>query len=361
MIIHTALFAACSSEETQALNTADTITQIKLIDVEGRTIVLEKKTKRIVDLTGLSGTRILIQLDAAQYIVGMTDAGLDVFDPDNTTYHPAQKAFPSMIESKVTNIGNWKEPNAEKIIALDPDILLVGWGGKESAEKIGQQTGIPAVCIGRMDGHFDYDRYRIMGKLIGKEEKSEEIITYLKNKTTEITHVTDAIPDNKKKRVFFWIVPRAEAALRSNGIYDAIDYAGGINVASTKNGMGLYETSKEQVVAWNPDFIFLQSSHKNKVQESGYNYLTIEQVCNDPVLAATNAVINRQVYYLRGPRSDWDTAVEATEVLYMAKLLYPEKFKTLDVINQGNEIFMVLYGVENLYADMSKNVGLHVW
>jgi len=266
-----------------------------------------------------------------------------------------------MASSEVSNIGDWKEPNAEKIIALNPDLILVGWGGKESAKKIEQQTGVPAVCIGRMDGHFDYDRYRIVGKVIGKEEKAEQIIAYLKNKISRVADVAGTIPDSERKRVFFWIVPRADADLRSNGIYDAINYGGGINVASSPRGLGLYETSKEQVVAWNPDIIFAQSSHKKDVQESNADYLSIDEICKDPVLGATRAVQNNKVYYLRGPRSDWDTAIEAVEVFYIAKLLYPEKFKDLDVEQEGNEIFRELYGVENLYSEMSGHVGLHVW
>ncbi len=357
------ILSGCSSEEERLDRTkkGEQGRDIVLIDIEGRKISLNKKATRIVDLTGLSGTRILIQLGAPQHIVGMTDAGMNVFKPESRTYHPAQRALPSIAHGNITNIGDWKEPNAEKIIAVHPDVILVGWGGRESAEKIEQQTGVPAVCIGRMDGHFDYDRYRIIGKVIGEEQKAEEIISYLKQKISKITDITQSIPPDERKRVFFWIVPRPDADLRSNGIYDAIDYAGGINVAATKKGIGLYETSKEQLVAWNPDIIFAQSSHKKNVQESYADYLTIEQICEDPVLKATNAVKSKEVYYLRGPRSDWDTAIEATEVFYMAKLLYPEKFEDLNVEEEGNEILKKMYGVEDLYSDMSVNVGLHTW
>jgi ABC-type enterochelin transport system substrate-binding protein len=54
-------------------------------------------------------------------------------------------------------------------------------------------------------------------------------------------------------------------------------------------------------------------------QESYADSPTIEQVCNDPLLTATNAGQNRPVYYLRGPRSDLDTAVKATEIFYILK------------------------------------------
>ncbi len=363
-IICMAVLFGCSFEEDGGPDkaaSAEKITEITLVDIEGRSVKLKKKAERIVDLTGLSGTRILIQLGAPQYIVGMTSNGAGVFDPENSTYYPVQRAMSSMIRKDIINIGDWKEPNAEKIIALNPDVIFIGWGGKESAEKIEQQTGVPAICIGRMDGHFDYDRYRLVGKVIGKEQKAEETIAYLKRKIAMVTGITDKIPDNEKKRVFFWIVPRVDADLRSNGMYDAINYGGGINVASTEKGIGLYETSKEQVVAWNPDVIFAQSSHKKDKRESYADYLTIEQICDDSLLQHTNAIQNRNVYYLRGPRSDWDTAIEAAEVFYIAKLLYPEKFKEMDVIKEGNEIFRKLYGVENLYTEMSENVGLYVW
>ena len=181
----------------------------------------------------------------------------------------------------------------------------------------------------------------------------------MKSKISKITNVTNTIPANERKRVFFWIVPRADADLRSNGIYDAIDYAGGINVASTEKGLGLYETSKEQLVAWNPDVIFAQSSHKKDVRESDADdYLTIEKICKDPVLGATNAVHNRDVYYLRGPRSDWDTAVEACgKSFILQSFCILKKFKDLDVVKEGDKIFRELYGVENLYSEMSLNVG----
>ena len=334
---------------------------ITIIDIEGREVKLTQAAQRIVDLTGLGGTRILIQLAAHDRVVGMTDLALDVFNPESNTYQPAQRAVPEIATAGIANVGDWKEPNVEKILSLNPDVILVGWSGKEAAEKLQQQTGVPTVCIGRMDGHFDYERYRIVGKIIGKEEKAEEIITYIQRQVKTITDVVENIPEEKRKRVFFWIVPRANTTLRTNGIYDAIDYAGGINVASTERGIGLYETTKEQVVAWDPDVIFLQSSHKKGVSESYDTYLTIEEVKQDPILSSITAVQNNQVYYLRGPRSDWDTAVEATEVFYMAKLFYPEMFEHVDVEKEGNAIFKALYRVEGLYTDMSENVGLYQW
>jgi iron complex transport system substrate-binding protein len=211
-----------------------------------------------------------------------------------------------------------------------------------------------------MDGRFDYDNYEILGKLTGTEARAHEINAYIKSKVEMVTDISGKIPQEKRKKVFFWINPNVDSTMRTNGIYDAIDYAGGINVATNSRGIGLYEVSKEQVVAWNPDYIFAQSSGKKGLREA-YKHSTINDIKADPILAHISSIKKGNIQYIRGPRSDWDTAIQAVEMLYIAKLLYPEEFADMDVENQGNEIFKELYGKDGLYVDMCENVGMYMW
>lgn len=333
---------------------------IKVIDIVGREVVLKRAAGRVVDLTGLGGTRILIQLRSGDRIVGATDQALKTFDSKGATYFPLQKSSPDFLQQGVESVGSWNEPNLEKILSLNPDVILIGWSGKDAAEKIQKQTGLPTVCIGRMDGRFDYDNYEILGRVIGSEAHAHEVNSYLKSKVNMVTDISSKIPQEKKKKVFFWINPNVDSMMRTNGIYDAIDYAGGINVATNSRGIGLYEVSKEQVIAWNPDYILVQSSGKKGVREA-FSHSTINDIKADPMLGQISAIQNGNIQYIRGPRSDWDTAIEAAEMLYIAKLLYPEEFTDLDVEKQGNEIFKRLYGTDGLYVDMCENVGMYMW
>ena len=330
---------------------------IIITDVAGRTVELEKPAKKIVDCTGLGGTRILVQLEAEDLLVGATDATLNAINSSGTSanrYYPVGRVAPEL--GNLPNIGTYNEPDVQTIISLEPDVILVGWGGPDLADSLQNQTGIPAVCIGRMDGNFDYDLYEIVGKVIGKEEKAAELTSYLQETLKVVTDVTDKITDEQKKRIYFWIVPKIGNAPRSNGIYDAFEYAGAINVASTEDGMALYETSIEQVAAWNPEYIFLQSYQPN--MEGYYSLKTLKE---DPILSNIDAVVNENIYGLRGPMSDWDTAIEATEVFYVAKILYPDLFANLDVEAYGNEIMKTFYGADGMYTEMSEYSGLYNW
>ncbi len=332
-------------------------TPIIITDVVGRTIELEKPAERVVDCTGLGGTRIMIQLEAENLLVGATDSAIKSITNDGSFSTNLQLVSIAAPELKdLPNIGTYNEPDVQTILSLEPDVILVGWGGPDLADSLQNQTGIPAVCIGRMDGNFDYDLYEIVGKVIGKEEKAAELISYLQETLKVITDVTDTIPDEQKKKIYFWIVPKIGNAPRSNGVYQAFEYAGAINVASTEDGMALYETSNEQIAVWNPEYIFLQT-----YQPSLEGYHTLETLKEDPIVSSVDAVINEYVYPLRGPISDWDTAIQATEVFYVAKILYPELFADLDVEAYGNEIMKTLYGVDGLYTEMREFVGLYNW
>ncbi len=237
---------------------------------------------------------------------------------------------------------------------MNHDVIFVGWGGNKLADSLYEQTGIPTVCIGRMDGHFDYDLYQIGGKVIGKEDRATELTNYLKETLSVITNVTNNISENDKKSIYFWIVPAIGSPPRSNGIYDAFEYSGVINVASTTDRQALYETSNEQIAAWDPEYIFLQARKSN----ADVNYHTLETLEKDPSLKNVQAVINNNVYNLRGPVSDWDTAIQLTEAMYIAKILYSDLFKDLNVEKYGNEIFKKFYGVEGLYTEMMNFHGL---
>jgi len=326
-------------------------TGIEIVDIEGRRIVLEKTAERVVDCTGLGGTRILMQLGAEDCLVGTTDHCIKALigdGPNSVVFHPTRYCASDLLEKGLESIGGYNEPNVQTIISLEPDVILVGWGGRELADSLYEQTGIPTICVGRMDGHFDYDLFEIIGKVVGAEERAEELIDYTNERLAEITTLSSKIPEEEQKSVYFWIYPALGKAPRSNGIYDAFGYAGVTNVAKSKDDIALYETSKEQIATWNPDYIFLQSFCKERMD----GFYTNESLGEDPILQHIDAVKNERVFKLRGPCADWDTAVQLVEVFYVAKMVYPERFEHIDVEEYGNEILEKFYGVEKLYTDM---------
>jgi len=92
----------------------------------------------------------------------------------------------------------------------------------------------------------------------------------------------------------------------------------------------------EQVIAWNPQVIFVQNRYPSVVNE----------IKNAPEWQAIDAVKNGRVYLMPDYAKAWGypmpEAMGLGEV-WMAKKLYPEKFKDVDMQNLANNWYQRFY------------------
>jgi iron complex transport system substrate-binding protein len=233
----------------------------------------------------------------------------------------------------------------EIIVSLKPDVVFEYGSIPDIADTIQENTGIPVICI--ISAQFDFDMHRIVGTVMEKEEKAEELITYANDEIAKITEITSEIPDSEKPRVYCISGCGGEPAITKTwGRYDPIDIAGGVNVAKEYViSSGSVMVSKEQIIAWNPDIILIHGV-------SPPHAISIDDVLADPDLQTVNAIKTSNVNYTKGYAIGWDPATGITECFYMAKLFHPDIFEDLDEEEEGNEILERFYGVEGLYTKM---------
>lgn len=331
----------------------------QITDCVGREVVIKKGVKKIVDLTMLDGVRTLIELDAHHLLVGLNHSSHQIFNDVEKTrqnYILVSQVAPEL--KNLVSVGTIKEPNIEMIISLQPDVILIDSMAKSSARDLEMQTNIPVVCIGTF-GNFNYDLFKMLGEITGQEARANKLVTYLQNKLKIITDRVDEIPSDQRKRLFYWSHAFPGHAPKTNGNYEAFEIAGGKNVAREGKLIpkGVYEVTFEQLIAWNPEYIFLHFPFI----DNNNDWLTVDDIKNNQIVKGVDAVVQGNVYNLKGELSGWDMATEATEVLYVAKILYPEKFKDLDIEKENNEILKKFYRLEGLYTDMSKKLQLYRW
>ena len=340
--------------------------ELTFIDMADRIVTINKPVERIVLADLRDSITTLVQLDAEDKIVGIAEGikngGYErLIDPKPSSWwDPLQRAAPELKD--LPTVGTWKEPNLEAILSLEPDVVF-GYcvRGLETPNTIQDKTGIPTLCVNDLGGTTwakldNLEIYRHVGKIMDKEERAEELISYANEKIEEITGVTSEIPDGEKPRVYFagW------GKLTKTPLhYDPIDIAGGINVAKG-SGTNLFiaEVSKEQIIAWDPDIILI---HRVPTSKSHVWGNTIEEILTDTDLQTINAVKDKRVYYTKGFAGGWNQATGITETFYMAKLFHPDKFDDLDVEIEGNEILERFYGVDGLYTEMAELCDLYRW
>ncbi len=319
-------------------------TELKLIDSAERIVTVSKPIERIVTLFP-SVTRVILQLDGCNRLVGV--------DSTTTSGKYANQmimlqAYPELLDLPDTGLHN--DPNPEQILSLKPDVIFAYSEREEWCSQIQEKTGIPVVGIYTDPNSATscFETYRLAGKVIGKEERAEELIKFSKDKFEDLQGIISQITDDEKPKVHlsFW-----SSITSSPGSYYPVDLAGGLNVINSESSVTV---SKEQVIAWNPDVILIHGP-------TAPHSLSIEEVLSDPDLQTINAVKNEQVYYTKGHFIGWDPATGLVEAFYMAKLFHPDEFEDLDVEAEGNTILERFYGVEGLYTWMLENSDLHRW
>jgi len=358
-IVISAMLCGCMEKEEQKVQIKETAkkpNKIKIVDCAGRVVEVPTNVSRVVDLAILDGIRFMVQLQAQDKLVATNQFVKDYMFGEKGKkrgywFAVNEKRFPEL--KNLPSVGTYDNPNVELIMSLKPDVILMYRTKGELADTLQKKTGIPVVCIGD-GGNFSFKSLRILGKILGKEERAEELINYANKKIEKIESVTSQIPENERQKVLLLFWPFR--GLRTTPYYAPLEVAGGINVAAGKTpqkSFGL-EITKEQIVEWNPDVIFIHAGSKKP-------WLKVEDILNDPILKSTKAVKNKRVYYTKGYMIGWDPATGLCEAYYMAKLLYPDKFKDLDVEKECNEILKEFYGYDGMYDELLNHTLLYRW
>ncbi|MGC8970747.1 MAG: ABC transporter substrate-binding protein [bacterium] len=271
---------------------------ITIKDDVGRKITISKEPKRIIS-TAPDVTEILFALNLGDKVVGVT----------------TWCNYPEGAKTK-EKIGDFANPNIEKILSLKPD-LIVATGGvqRQVIEKL-EQLGIPVYVFYPHNIDEVIKGIYTIGRITGAEENAKRLAFDLKLRIAKVTSKVSKV--KTKPKVFFelWHEPLMSAGPGSF-IDDIIKKAGGINIAGTaKSAYPIF--SLEQLIKEDPDVIIGAES------SMGANPL---EIAKRPGWDTLKAVKNQRVYTINddiifraGPR-----LVLALEII--AKYLHPEAFR----------------------------------
>ena len=324
--------------------------KLTLIDQADRTVAINRPVERVASLVP-GVTRVVIPVAGGVHnLVGVSNF-VRTLGRANFIY---VQAYPELLE--LPGIGWSGQESMELIVSIKPDVVFVT---SEHADTIQGITGIPTVSVS-VNTCFEgegciFESYRLVGRVMGKEEGAEELISFINDELDKVRTVTSDIPD--KPKVYFTHIHMASDITRAVTVYDPLDIAGGINVASELSPTwisSVVDINKEKIVEWNPDIILIHGSGKT-------HEFSIESTLNDPVLQTVNAVKNKRIYYTRGWYVYWDPTSGVTEVFYLAKLFHPDKFEDLDVEKEGNAIMERFYGADGLYTWLLDNSDFYRW
>ena len=324
---------------TGAANALRTIT-----DYKGRTVELPAKVQSIV-CVGVGALRYTCYMGAQDLVIGVEDyetkAGMSRLY--NYVHFDKFKNLPV--------IGTNGQPYTEEIINLSPDVIVMSKSASVDADDLQNKTGTPVVVVPGSDNALDNDCYetiRILGEVYGLQARATELTDYLKGIQQDLTDRTKNIPESEKPSVYVGGVSfKGHHGFEGTEAgYGPFALIGAKNLADTTGQTGPFNIDLEQVLAWDPDVIF--------VDFNGMNFIKEDYAKNPDYYNSLSAVKNGKVYAqisFRSSASNLETAL--ADAYYAASMIYPEQFKDIDPVAKTGEIFEKLLGA-NPYADLKE-------
>lgn len=317
----------------------------QITDQTGRQVTIPDRVDRIVVLQHQT-LNLLVQMNATDKIVGVMANWKQQLGDSYARLAPE-------LNQKAT-LGDLTHVDPEKLVELHPHVVFVtNYAPQEMIDSI-TALGIPVVAISLRhdepgekakmnpsirDEEMAYDKglregITLIGEIINKPAEAKALITATDEGRKIVSDRLKDVPAEKRIRAY---MANPELTTYGSGKYTGLMmlHAGAVNVAAA-TVKGFKTVSMEQVIAWDPQVIFVQDRYPSVVNE----------INSSPQWQAIDAVKNHRVWLMPDYAKAWGYPMpEAMGIgeLWMAKKLYPQKFQDVDMNKLANKWYQRFY------------------
>lgn len=313
-----------------------------IVDSMDRSVEIPADVQRIV-CVGVGALRYTCYVGGADRVVGVED--YETKPGMSRLYNYVN--FDRFQDLPVT--GTNGEPFVEEIINVEPQVIVMSAYAKQDPDELSQKTGTPVVVVPGSDTTLDekaYTTIRILGELYGLEDRAEALTSYLLGIQEDLEQRTVSIPDDQKPSCYVGGVSfKGHHGFEgTEAYYGPFELIHANNLANTTNQTGAFNIDVEQVLAWDPDLIFLDFNGMKLINE--------DYEAHPDFYQALTAVQEGKVYSqisFRSSASNLETAL--ADAYYAACIMFPQQFQDIDPVEKAGEIFTMLLG-SNPYDDL---------
>ena len=289
------------SEEEVAEETVEVEEEpLTIVDQMGREVTLDDMPQRIISLSP-SNTEVLFALGLEEKVVGVTE----------------YCNYPPQAQEK-ENIGGFSTPSIEKIVELEPDMVLASTIHREEVPRL-EDLGITVMVVESATVAELFTSIALIAEVTGVVAEGDELIDSMQDRIDAVQAVVGDIAEEDKRLVYYEVY---SDPLMSAGhdafITEIIDLAGGVNIFGDIDE-SYPQISAEVVAERQPEIILYPDYH-------GTADLMLETMTGRPGWENVPAVLNENIFAVSddafarpGPRM-----VDAMEEA--ASLFYPELF-----------------------------------
>lgn len=244
--------------------------------------------------------------------------------------------------------------NVEELALTEPHIIIdIGEPKdsiKEDLDALQEQTQIPSVYISATLETMP-ETYRKLGKLLGREERGEELAQFCEKVYSRTLSVMEKVGDNKVNCLYVLGEEGLNVIAATSYHAELLDLLTN-NLAVVDNplskGTG-NEVTMEQIALWNPDFIIFGPGSIYGTVEEMNTWDQITAIMNDDYVEVPDAPHN----WMSMPPS----VQRYLGLIWLTAELYPE-YCDYDVKAEIMEYYQLFYGctlTEEQYSTITAN------
>jgi iron complex transport system substrate-binding protein len=300
LLITALIFTACtqsnSDGESKNIEEKDSKYPLTIVDSYDREVRIDKEPIKVISVAP-NITETIFALGQGEKLVGRTD----------------YCEYPEDAK-QIESIGSLESPNIEKILSLNPDLVIASTHFKKDVLQKLEELGLKVMVLyGEESFQGVYQVIEKLGTVLNAKEEADKVIANMKQK---VTNVITTVKDAEKPEVYY-VVGFGESgdytAGRGTFIGEMIKMAGGKNAADDVKG---WKYSLERLVEKDPDILICSKGYSPKekvILANGYKDLTA--VKNGKIFDIDNDLLE-----IQGPRL-------ADGLERLAKIIHPELFR----------------------------------
>ena len=354
-LVMTLTLLGCGQVQDTTPDDASTDTDtVTVTDMIGREVTVAPGSYQRVVCIGAGALRMYSYIGETALLCGVEDI-------DNTTLADRPKMFDGVARPYVLAYGdvfaalpscgvggpNAQAAEAEKILSCQPDIIISEYEDVEKADALQQQVGVPVITLrAGVDGVFAEafpGSLRLLGQLFGREDRAEELISFIESETAELTRRTADMAEADKPGVYVcglgnWGTTNHLMTAQSYATFRVANIRNVVNDLAT-DGIQPIEAEKFAALGGSMDIMLIDAAAVKNIAPLYQEDPTLLDTCKAWQTGQVYLEMAYNAYY-----TNYEIALANT--WFAAKCVYPDLFADVDMTAKTNEITKAFLGQE---------------
>lgn len=225
----------------------------------------------------------------------------------------------------------------EALASYNPTVLIHRSNDAETVKAV-SRLNIDVLCIKAESVEDVAATLRLMGGYFGKEERAEEVISFIDAKFALVDSIVARIP--QEERVTALTLGGELGRIAGGDMLQSwmIEKAGGIPVAAgIENNSNWAQVGIEKVFTLDPEYLFITSS-------TTLDY-SVEDIYSDKTWSAMKCVEEENIYQIPAKIDSWDMPGVSCTIgtMWMLHKMYPEYFSADELQREIDEYYQFMF------------------